>query len=475
MKKKNEKKLFAKEEKMRLKTENMTLADAIREEKENKIFSPIMVFGIINRFWKSFVCVVLVLTCGASFVCYNQSLQKASAVMSLNYEESSKGLNPNSSRFDLSKFRSEECMQLALESAGLQDVLTAAELADMVSIKPVSNGRITTDGNYYINSSYNVSVKMPYSLRNVITSEDLLGVICRSYQKWFRDNYVVTAKALKDTSLDLGEMDYTETESYFSMITERILRYLDVRQKNASTFISSDGSTFKSIRQLATNLESYELSTYSSYVWEKGLSKNPERQVSTLKYTNSQYMWDYKKSMGTSDALREIVEDYNNEMTSSVLIPTYDLSDQFYMARTKTGIDDITKEADQDLSTAVSTMKTISTNEDKIAKIEAGAEKDAYRRADKMIENIEEQLNSIIDQIIKVDNEYVQEKTGDYIFVKYNQSSLISKIHLKKILMADVLICAVMYLAIALYKKRSMKRTVAWMRARENRGEQENV
>ena len=42
-----------------------------------------------------------------------------------------------------------------------------------------------------------------------------------------------------------------------------------------------------------------------------------------------------------SDTFMTILDNYNNKMVSSVLIPTYDSDGSFYMSRTKVGIDDL--------------------------------------------------------------------------------------------------------------------------------------
>jgi hypothetical protein len=362
-------------------------------------------------------------------------------------------------------------MQMALESAGLQNELTAEELSEMISITPCTSGRITTDDNYYINSSYTISLTMPYSFRWIISSDDFLKLICESYKTWFQQNYVTTAKALQESTADFESMDYSEIGSYFSMILTRMISYLDVREDNASSFISQDGSTFDTIRQHVTNLKNYDLETYNSYIWENGLSKDSERRIATLEYTNEQLSWDYLSATEKSQALCDIVDDYNNAMTSSVLIPTYDSQNEFYMSRTKTGIDDLTKEADSQLSTAVSTQEEIATNEDKLEKLRQGGTSDEYAQADQLIAQMETSIESIISQILAIDAEYVREKTGDYITMQYSTTSLQSRIHLKKVLVMDLLSWVVLYLTLAVYHKRHARRVLAWIQASEKRGE----
>lgn len=90
----------------------------------------------------------------------------ASKIMSLNYEESTKGKTPNGSRFSLSNFLTQDYLNDIIEHIGFQNELTAAELTEIITIEPTSNGRVVTDeSGYYINSSYSVKVNLPWSLR----------------------------------------------------------------------------------------------------------------------------------------------------------------------------------------------------------------------------------------------------------------------------------------------------------------------
>ena len=65
-----------------------------------------------------------------------------------------------------------------------------------------------------------------------------------------------------------------------------------------------------------------------------------------------------------------ILDNYNNKMVSSVLIPTYDNDGAFYMSRTKIGIDDLALQANDLLSSAVEAQKSIATNNSKVTALE---------------------------------------------------------------------------------------------------------
>lgn len=197
----------------------------------------------------------------------------------------------------------------------------------------------------------------------------------RVYQEKFNAEYRVTAKSL-ELDVDLSEMDYNEISDYFRMMNNRIRSYLTVRNNHDGAFITADGQTYGALRKEVSNIDLYSLAEYESYIWENGVTTNAERRLADLQEMNRQLNWKYASSSQTSDAYRRILEEYNNQMVSSVLIPTYDSTGAFYMSRTKVGIDDLTLEANELLSTATAYSKSIATNVSKINAIRQGCTKE---------------------------------------------------------------------------------------------------
>ena len=87
---------------------------------------------------------------------------------------------------------------------------------------------MTKEDDYYISSSYYLSVKLPWTLWGKITVQDFLDEICRVYLKRFTADYRVNATSL-DIDDDYSDMDYEEIGSYFSMMIDRVNNYLTVR------------------------------------------------------------------------------------------------------------------------------------------------------------------------------------------------------------------------------------------------------
>lgn len=311
----------------------------------------------------------VVCTLGFMFVLTTVKSFGASTTMSLNYEESVTGKTPNGARFSESEFLTQEYLEAILQATGLQDDLTTADLADCISISPTTSRIVTKEDDYYISSSYYLSVKLPWTLWGKITVQDFLDEICRVYLKRFTADYRVNATSL-DIDDDYSDMDYEEIGSYFSMMIDRVNNYLTVRNDQDGSYLSASGQSYSAIKKQVQNLQGYTLREYQSYIWEKGVAKNNFRCIDDLNELNRTLRWDEMSDSQKSAIYMTILDNYNNKMVSSVLIPTYDNDGAFYMSRTKIGIDDLALQANELLSSAVEAQKSIATNNTKVTELE---------------------------------------------------------------------------------------------------------
>ena len=83
------------------------------------------------------------------------------------------------------------------------------------------------------------------------------------------------------------------------------------------------------------------------------MAKNNARCIDDLNELNRTLRWSEMSDSQKSDIFMTILDNYNNKMVSSVLIPTYDSDGSFYMSRTKVGIDDLALRANELLTSAV--------------------------------------------------------------------------------------------------------------------------
>ena len=92
----------------------------------------------INKY-RLFFC-LLTLCCLFGLVHYFKSADSATASISFNYSEAALGMNPNKTRFNAYEIVSDEVMERAIRRVGLQDSLTASQLAQCLYLSPEGTG-----------------------------------------------------------------------------------------------------------------------------------------------------------------------------------------------------------------------------------------------------------------------------------------------------------------------------------------------
>lgn len=350
-----------------------------------------------------------------SFTCLNNKDDKATVIMTLNYENSSAGLNPDNSKFNLRSFKDSEVLTVALTATDMSSKLSPNELASFIKMEGVSAKPIDINADSkYIDSTYEITLVLPEEYARFVTAEKLLNEICVAYKEWFIANYVVDSKALIVNTDDFEDMDYRAISNYLDMMMVRGKNYLNRKEESATAFTGEDGTTWKSLRQELSNLTDYDLSTFNRYIWENGISKDKAWAITILKHENDDLIANYDLHSVNIKKYNSVVNEYRNEMTTSVLIPTYDNSGQFYLSRTKTGIDDVFKVMDDYLEEASTLKEKASLNSDRIEKLKDSKVTNT-EKADMMLQNIQFKITDIFGRIQDLDAEYANEKADGYI------------------------------------------------------------
>ena len=135
----------------------------------------------LELFWKhrflvivSFLIISLVL-CGFQ---YYRNTYTAGTVLSLDYEEASKGLAPNGTRFNIFEIRSAEVMDRLIGHAGLEGKVTPEELSRCISVKATHDKNISGSVNY-ISTSFVIRFTNTGIIPD-ISAEDMLSLLCKT-------------------------------------------------------------------------------------------------------------------------------------------------------------------------------------------------------------------------------------------------------------------------------------------------------
>ena len=423
---------------------NVNLEDA-------NIFKRILFIVLSNI--KTIVVLMCVFVFISLIVTYTGSFNKKSVVLSLNYEEASKGQNPNLTRYNVYELKSDRVMERVISNAGLQDVLTPTELSEHIDIAENSSGKtidLNDSSTYYISTSYTVSYRMNREIKN-ISVDDMMTLICKSYNDMFHEEYVGTKSVLKYDLGDIEGKEYIEIAKLFTNKSDQMLRYIQQRIEENATYRSDiTGQSFQTIKKMIQNVQNYSIKKYSAFVLESGLSRNKDHYIRTLNYKNDMLNINYQKFMIDYNVRKQQVQDYDSAMIGTVMVPSINEKQEYYMSRTNTGTDYLTKEADYSLSQGNAVDRDIIDNNDIIAKVNAStADEESYKKADELIKTVDEELKQVANTADTTDKEYIKHTTKDYLtFTEYTGSG--NKIFILETVIGTavvffIILCAVYY------------------------------
>ena len=134
-------------------------------------------------------------------------------------------------------------------------------------------------------------------------------------------------------------------------------------------------------------------------------------------FLRNRILLKYNTNADSSRIAQEALSIYNPYITSVAYIPSVDKDNEFYMSRTKTGLDTLVNDSYSKGATAIGYKKTMDEYEHMLNSYsDVTVTDDSIKAtADQMIVNICDYVSKISDIAIKTDNEFLKEKNGTYI------------------------------------------------------------
>ncbi len=360
----------------------------------------------------SFLIVFLAL-CGFH---YFRSSHTASTVLSLDYEEASKGLTPNGMRFNIFEIRSSEVMERLIGYAGLEGKITPEELSECVSVEATHDQSISGNVNY-ISTSFIVSFTNDGVIEQ-ISAEDMLSLLCKAYREYFVEHYGFNHSIL---SFDVDELKFNDEYLMAADLLElkcgQLEKYAQLRSRESKNYQDPEtGATFASLEQRLNSFYTYDLGKLRSYIIENGIANDRAGLVSMLDYKIRMDSLARDKIMAAYEEDNYGIGMYDAAMSAVVMIPTKDNTKNYYMSRTKTGMDNMALHADGQLYGATEKLEGIDYNKYLTEKMQTNAPQAALRqKADAMIKQIEDSLEKLASDIRKIDKSYTSYKARNYL------------------------------------------------------------
>ena len=401
---------------------------------------------VLRGLWQHrfvYLTILILVTCSTSLVMYRQKARTAKMLVALNYEEATRGLYPNNTRFNISLIKSEDVLDRAIAKAGLEGQITALDMADHITAlaSNVNGMQLPSDTtSYKIATTYTITYEKNDELGPRISAKDMLGLIVEAYKEVFYEDYTYVEVGIAPDWSECEEQEYMEIGSFFEKECQMLRRFLNTNANENGTFRSArTGETFTSLRQKVDNFITIDLEKYDSYVLQSGLSKNRERYISKLEYENFLKNIDYQKFMAEYQNRLHTIDIYDSALTAVVLIPTLDTQNNFYMSRTKVAIDYQATAAESANANGNDTMAVIQKNEYAIRQMRSQTANtpSSIATAQSMIQDMKQKLETLIETTKILNKEYVRYKTKNYLTISFEERSLADELSLKWVILAD--------------------------------------
>lgn len=323
---------------------------------------------------------------------YLNSRLSASTVISLNYKEASKGLNPNKTRFNTYDILSDEVLGEVLERGGY-DGLTVEELRGFLSVTPLEAGETISSETYYVSTEY--VLRYHAGLKEFrMDGKKVVDLVAQVYHEQFLEAYSRKTDVLDVDFSDVDEAEYLDKPRILDAKASEIRDYMSICRREYGSFRSSSGDSFGSVDERANSFKNVTLERLESYILANGMANNKGQYISRLNYENQIKNLSYMKHLAAYRVRLDAIDQYERDMASIVLVPTRDENGEFYMGRTKIGVDNFAIEAEMYMQTAAERQADIETNNYKISRL-LEAETGDVASVERLVEAAKQELSDI--------------------------------------------------------------------------------
>lgn len=327
---------------------------------------------------------------------------EASTVIGFNYKEASQGLNPNSTRFNTYDIISDEVLEEVLER--LESNLSVRQLRSTLSVYPLAAGSELSAEQYYVSTEY-VLTYTAYPKSIWLDPRKTVDTIAEVYNEQFNETYGRKTDVL-DVDISLVDaVDYLDKPNLMEEMASKIQDYMQGCQLDNPTFRSSSGENFGDVGTRAGKFKNVTLERLKAYILANGISEDKQQYISRLNYDNTIKNSSYRKNLAAYKVRLNAIDTYERDMASIVLVPTRDENGEFYMGRTKIGVDNFAVEAESFMQNATNLQKLIETNNYEIGQLQQSSGGD-HAAVDQLLETAKDELYEVADSARQILNEY---------------------------------------------------------------------
>ncbi len=360
------------------------------------------------------VCLILIVNL---IVTPAQAQFNNSAVISLNYSSASSGLNPNGTRFNQTDMLSDKVLEKAIKKGAFENI-GADDLKKTLRVVPVVQAENIEDQEYYISTQFRLMYEASRDTRH-LDGRLVVQMVAEAYKEYFIETYSDNISILNLDFEKYNENDYLDIVQCLTMTANEIGQYMTEMSYEEPAFQSSvSNETFGSVADSAYSIGSVMTENLEAHILENAVSKEKGIYLGRLLFENQNLDFDAQKESMSNQNNLYAIEMYENDMARTVLVPTYDTEAQFYMSRTKIGVDDFAEAAEEHAAKMTSLRSEIASKNYVYQMLSAkDASPSALSKADALVLQIEGELITVAEKAKALVKEYGATQANQYMTI----------------------------------------------------------
>lgn len=263
----------------------------------------------------------------------------------------------------MSEILSDEVIAKIIEKGSLD--VDPDTLKKTLSVMPAVQGNSYDKDSYHMATEFRLTYKAVKGTRH-LRPYRLLQLAAESFKEVYIQNYAKNLTVLTFSDKELKElkgMDYYDAASYLSIRADNVSGLMNELAAESPGFRSQSGQSFRSLAAGIENLKQEQIDkNLLAYIRDKGISGDKREMLKRLSYSNTMLNYDRAKADAAYSINNQAVAMYAAEMTRVALIPTIDKDKDYYMGRTKVGLDILSLDAKASSEEAGRLLKRIKTN-----------------------------------------------------------------------------------------------------------------
>ena len=394
-----------------------------------------------TRTKKRIIAGILILFLIASICVISQRFNSSAINISANFTSVTEGKNPDGSPLNVNEIISNEVLERASKKLnGKVDVKTLKKhlsISDGTSTFDIAKlKQKIVDGN----TDYSVYPNT-YTLIYSIVSEDIkrdgvfatveavfkqivmpsqkkiLKSIAESYSEYYSEKYISGNVALKVDWENTNSLDYYNKANETKATAEKISRFIQSKYNKDPRFVSDSGIGYGELYTEIEQIISVDVENYKSFVVQNGLTADKDSLLRQFVFMEKLYNEKNLRHMSAYEITKEAIEFYDANTTRVVFVPALDEERNFYMNRTKVGIDYLVEKASYEKGAADDALHNAERYKyltESFSAIEL-ASNEVYDAADKMYDDVKNKINTFITNAEDIINEGSQTEKHEKI------------------------------------------------------------